>query len=204
MKVYFGYRVFTPANPTWGDPVIAVHDVITRDAAVDAEAIKPCDCRPLAIVTCHSPDGIEWGYPGSDPADLALSILADYFEETPTRVLDALRSLWTPRSKAAALHQQFKAEFLAHEQRDQWQIRADVIEVWLRSPSVRTCLGGLAKEDAELAEVRCLEEAEHGTAHYRPGAGASADPQRRRHREGQVLHAVDSLDLVRLRGERRA
>lgn len=164
MKVYFGHRVFTPENPTWGDPVVTIHDVITRDVTRDADAIRPCECRPLAIVTFHSPDGIEWGYPGSGPADLALSILADYFEETPELVLGALRTLWTPRSKAAALHQRFKAEFLANEQRDQWQIRADVIEVWLRSPSVRACLGGLAQEDAELAEIRRLEEAEHGTA----------------------------------------
>jgi hypothetical protein len=164
MKVYFGHRIFTPENPTWGDPVVTIHDVITRDVARDADAIRPCECRPLAIVTYHSPDGIEWGYPGSGPADLALSILADYFEETPEQVLGALRSLWARRSKAASLHQRFKVEFLAHEQRDEWQIRADVIEVWLRSPSIGTCLDGLTEEDAELAEIRRLEEAEHGTA----------------------------------------
>ena len=76
----------------------------------------------------------------------------------------ALKSLWTPRSKAAALHQRFKAEFLASEQRDQWQIRADVIEVWLSSPSNRACLDRLAEQDLELAELRGLEVAEHGTA----------------------------------------
>ncbi|MPZ50989.1 MAG: hypothetical protein GEU75_17095 [Dehalococcoidia bacterium] len=168
MKVYFGHRLFTPENPTWGDPVVTIHDVITRDVTRDvtrdADAIRHCECRPLAIVTYHSPDGIEWGYPGSGPADLALSILTDYFEETPEQVLRALKSLWAPRSKAAALHQRFKAEFLANELRDQWQIRADVIEVWLRLPSVRVCLERLAEEDAELAEVRALEEVEHGTA----------------------------------------
>ena len=110
MKVYFGHRVFTPDNPTWGDPVVAVHEVVTRDSAVDVEALRPCDCRALQIVTYHSPDGIEWGYPGSGPADLALSILADYFEETPEQVLGALKSLWASRSKAAALHQRFKAD----------------------------------------------------------------------------------------------
>lgn len=165
MKVYFGHRVFTPDNPTWGDPVVAVHKVLTRDSAVGLEAVKPCACRSLQIVTYHSPDGIEWGYPGSGPADLALSILADYFEEMPEQVLGALKSLWAPRSKAAALHQQFKADFLAGEQRDEWQIRGDVIEAWSRSPSIRACLERLAEEDAELAEIRRLDEAEHGTAH---------------------------------------
>ena len=164
MKVYFGHRVFTPDNPTWGDPAVAVHDVVRREDAMDAEDIKPCDCRPLAIVTYHSPDGIEWGYPGSGPADLALSILADYFGEMPEQVQAALKSLWAPRSKAAALHQRFKAEFLASEQRDQWQIRADVIEVWLSSPSNRACLDRLAEEDIELAEIRDLQGAEHGPA----------------------------------------
>ena len=58
-------------NPTWGDPVVAVHDVIGREAGVIAEEIRPCECRSLTTVSYHSPDGIEWGYPGSGPADLA-------------------------------------------------------------------------------------------------------------------------------------
>jgi hypothetical protein len=165
MKVYFGHRLFTSENPTWGDPVVAVHEVVTRDSVVDIEALRPCDCRALQIVTYHSPDGIEWGYPGSGPADLALSILADHFEETPEQVLGALKSLWAPRSKAAALHQRFKADFLAGEQRDECQIRADVIEAWSRSPSIRSCLERLAEEDAELDDIRRLDEVEHGTAH---------------------------------------
>ncbi len=31
--------------------------------------------KPLAHIERHSPDGFEWGYAGSGPADLALSIL---------------------------------------------------------------------------------------------------------------------------------
>lgn len=164
MKVYFGHRVFTPDNPTWGDPVVAVHDVVTREDARNAEAIKPCNCRSLATVTYHSPDGIDWGYPGSGPADLALSILADYFGETHEQVLEALRSLWSPRSKAAALHQRFKDQFIANEQRDEWQIRADVIDVWLASTSNRASLERLTEEDAELAHIRELDEEERGAS----------------------------------------
>ncbi len=33
---------------------------------------------PLPDVKRHSPDGFEWGYSGSGPADLALSILCDF------------------------------------------------------------------------------------------------------------------------------
>ena len=164
MKVYFGHRVFTPDNPAWGSPVVAVHDVVSRTAPVDVSVIAPCECRLLTVITHHSPDGIEWGYAGSGPADLALSLLADFFDETPERVRDALRSLWAPRSKAAALHQRFKSEFLANEQRDDWQIRADVIDVWLASPSNRACLERLAEEDAELARIREFDEEERGAA----------------------------------------
>ena len=32
--------------------------------------------RPLPHIERHSPDGFEWGYGGSGPADLALSMLA--------------------------------------------------------------------------------------------------------------------------------
>ena len=164
MKVYFGHRVFTPDNPTWGSPVVAVHHVVSRAAPVDVNAIAPCECRLLTVITHHSPDGIEWGYVGSGPADLALSLLADFFNERPERVTDALRSLWAPRSKAAALHQRFKAEFLANEQRVEWQIRADVIDVWLAAPSNRACLERLAEEDAELARIRELDEEVRGAS----------------------------------------
>ncbi len=37
--------------------------------------------RPLRHVMYHNPTGFEWGYGGSGPADLALSILAHYFKE---------------------------------------------------------------------------------------------------------------------------
>jgi len=36
-------------------------------------------CQPLAHVVRHSPTGFEWGYGGSGPADLALSILTHWF-----------------------------------------------------------------------------------------------------------------------------
>jgi hypothetical protein len=97
-------------------------------------------------------------YAGSGPADLALAILADYFEEPPEFVLAALRSMWTPRSKAAALHQSFKEAFVAIEQRDEWELHSDDIEAWLQTPANQTRLDELAQEEGELAEIRRLEE----------------------------------------------
>ncbi len=156
MKVYSGTRVFDPDSTTRG-----AASVVVANVADDG----PSDCRPLTHVPYHSPDGFEWGYAGSGPADLALAILADYFEEPPEFVLAALHSMWTPRSKAAALHQSFKEGFVATEHQDEWQLPGDEIEAWLQTPEIQTRLAELAREDEELAEIRRLEgEAERADA----------------------------------------
>lgn len=59
--------------------------------------------RPLKHVVYHSPTGFETGYAGSGPADLALSILLDFFHEGPAFA----------DGKAMFHHQQFKLDFLA-------------------------------------------------------------------------------------------
>lgn len=41
-------------------------------------AIREGRPQPLRHIVCHSPTGFEWGYGGSGPADLSLSILADF------------------------------------------------------------------------------------------------------------------------------
>src|SRR5207302_1533158 len=41
--------------------------------------------RKLRHIPSHSPDGFEWGYGGSGPADLALAILIDHLRERPPR-----------------------------------------------------------------------------------------------------------------------
>lgn len=156
MKVYRGTRAFDGDSMTRGEPSVVVQNV-----AHDG----PSDRRPLTRVPYHSPDGLEWGYAGSGPADLALAILADYFDEPPGLVLAALRSMWTPRSKAAALHQSFKERFVSTERRDEWQLHSGAIEAWLQTPAIQTRLAELAREEEELAEIRQLEqEAERADA----------------------------------------
>ncbi len=156
MKVYSGTRVFDRDSTTHGEASVVVQNVVDDE---------PSDRRPLTHVSYHSPDGFEWGSAGSAPADLALAILADYFEESPELVLAALRSMWTPRSKAAALHQSFKERFVAPEHRDEWQLHSDAIEAWLQTPAIQTRLAELAREEEELAEIRQLEqEAERADA----------------------------------------
>ena len=149
MKVYSGTRLFDRESITHGEASVVVWNAVDDG---------PSDRRPLTHVSYHSPDGFEWGYAGSGPADLALAILADYFEEPPEFVLAALRSMWTPRSKAAALHQSFKERFVATEQRDEWQLDSDDIEAWLHTPANQTRLAELAQQEDELAEIRRLEE----------------------------------------------
>jgi hypothetical protein len=155
-RLYCGRRVFDRDSMKRGEPSVVVQGVVDDRAS---------GRRPLAHISYHSPDGFEWGYAGSGPADLALAILADHFGEPAGFVLAALRSLWTPRSKAAALHQLFKERFLATEYRDEWQLDSGVIEAWLETPSIRARLAELAQEDDELAEIRRLEqEAESASA----------------------------------------
>ena len=63
-------------------------------------------------IVYHSPTGLEWGYGGSGPADTALSILADVFEERP-RVPKSIVA-----TRAWALHQAFKWAVVAALPRD--------------------------------------------------------------------------------------
>ena len=68
MKIYKGKRMASTA-------LVFVQEI---DAGLIVGAHR------LRHVVHHSPTGLEWGYGGSGPADTALSILADYFEESPT------------------------------------------------------------------------------------------------------------------------
>jgi hypothetical protein len=66
----------------------------------------------------HSPDGFEWGYAGSGPAQLALAILADALGSDE----------WAVR-----LHQHFKRDFIQNLPQDDaegWAIDADEVRRW--------------------------------------------------------------------------
>jgi hypothetical protein len=94
--------------------------------------------RPLRHIAYHSPTGLDLGYPGSGPADLALSILVDHLgegsrwrqaegEERPPRV---------PRgSRAWDLHQDFKRRFIASADRSGLVLREDEIGQWIEEHS---------------------------------------------------------------------
>jgi hypothetical protein len=64
----------------------------------------------------HSPDGFNWGYGGSGPAQLALALLYDVTGDQELSIKE---------------HQHFKRTFVAGWG-DEWQITTEEIEAWLR------------------------------------------------------------------------
>ena len=87
-----------------GDP----EDVVLwRTLGGEAHASVPHAVR-------HSPSGIEWGYGGSGPADLALSVLLAFTDEPP----------------ANALYQRFKHEVVTVVPEEGGVLRAADIRRW--------------------------------------------------------------------------
>ena len=87
----------------------------------------------------HSPTGFETGYGGSGPADLALSILADFLGVSPEKVKKVLDKALTLSSHNAShvplkMHQMFKSDFIARhklEPGDSYNIAGDEIARWI-------------------------------------------------------------------------
>lgn len=104
MKEYFGYRsgddTSCPAHVYWGDS--------------DGET-RPLSPKASQKIWNHSPDGFNWGYGGSGPAQLALAILYHF-----------------TKSREVALHwyQDFKWAFVAGWGIT-WAIRGEEIQNWL-------------------------------------------------------------------------
>jgi len=74
------------------------------------------DEYPLKHIERHSPDGFNWGYGGSGPADTALSILANCLG----------------MEQANVLYQSFKWEFVA-AWGDEFKITEKEIKDWARN-----------------------------------------------------------------------
>lgn len=68
------------------------------------------------LVWNHSPDGFEWGYGGSGPAQLALAILLDFLNP----------------GDAVALHQSFKVHFVAKFEHVEWTMTSQQIQEWIK------------------------------------------------------------------------
>lgn len=89
---------------------------ITRETP-PTRALVPIE--PRHDLRNHSPDGFEWGYEGSGPAQTALAVLTDFYEGK--------------RDDLALLcYQEFKAEVIARRAEDYWSITGEEILAWLR------------------------------------------------------------------------
>jgi len=70
----------------------------------------------------HSPDGFEWGYGGSGPADLALNILAAYIGKEA--------------AEKDGLYQEFKWDFIAPMPFCGGTIKREDVAVWLAAKGI--------------------------------------------------------------------
>lgn len=117
MKVYKGQR-FGP-NQDWL--------VIVEEGAI----VRPLDPKPSQKINNHSPDGFSWGYGGSGPAQLALAILLDAYDE----------------ELAKNLYQDFKWDVISKFPMEQsWELPLEEIELWIGGYSK---FNSVSKEKAE-------------------------------------------------------
>lgn len=102
---------------------------------------QPCGASIPRTVIWHSPDGFNFGYGGSGPADLALNILnafvppvdrADDTADYEPRNTDPVPCFKGSCSEFAARHHQaFKAEFIARLREPGGTITAASIKEWI-------------------------------------------------------------------------
>jgi hypothetical protein len=82
--------------------------------SVDGQPLDPrLDLRE------HSPTGLEWGYPGSGPAQLALALLAEHFRGQPDG-----------DDRALAVYQLFKWHLVSRLPAE-WTLTSDDIDAAL-------------------------------------------------------------------------
>ena len=106
-KVYYGRR--TPNGCR-----------VTKRFTDDAGHARSIPLNPQLKLRNHSPDGFEWGYGGSGPAQLALALLVDAVGDTRAGKVHAL-----------AHYQTFKFEVVARLARDEWELSHEAIKEWL-------------------------------------------------------------------------
>ncbi len=106
MKIH-GYRV----NQRGGACLVTI-----ADDAGDESVLTPAHLDPQ-FEARHSPDGFQWGYAGSGPAELARAILVRVIEED-----DRVRH---PRC-----YQSFKAEVISKIRKDEFELDFKAVRQW--------------------------------------------------------------------------
>ena len=87
----------------------------------------------LPFIGRHSPDGFEWGYGGSGPAELALAILTDLLGKKPPHLM----------------YHSFKIAIIAHLDRYQWYITDHAVTSWVKDFEAREAAAGRAIHDGK-------------------------------------------------------
>lgn len=83
------------------------------------------------VIKYHSPDGFEWGYGGSGPAELALNALHVMLQYNGRGIRNAFRSGADVSQDAFVLHQDFKWAFLATMPKAGGHVPLEVINEWI-------------------------------------------------------------------------
>jgi len=105
------------------EPAVAYVGIRTQEGAlvwVVRNRPKGTTVEPLRHIVRHSPTGFEWGYLGSGPADLALSILADFLHD---------------EEAADALAHAFKERVIARLPATTWLLDENALHAFLRQAS---------------------------------------------------------------------
>ncbi len=109
---------------------LANDTLISGQRTADGRALVWVDeDRRLPQVVHHSPSGFEWGYGGSGPADLALSILTLVIGDEQETV--AIFEGRTCGALAWQLHQLFKREVVAGLAHEAWSISVGEVRQWI-------------------------------------------------------------------------
>lgn len=94
------------------------------------------DGKPMCSIDCpirhHSPDGIEWGYAGSGPADLAINIL-HHFIVVPESMLTVM--MWDGSfisNLTERLHQRFKRDVISRVPESGCSFPEAYLRGWIR------------------------------------------------------------------------
>ena len=89
------------------DDLLIDGDFETREIHIDGKFLRP---EASLKVINHSPDGFNWGYGGSGPAQLALAILLKYL----------------PEDDARRYYQDFKWNVIAKLPREDFEVRLNL------------------------------------------------------------------------------
>ena len=98
---------------------------IRRDGGCLVVVLGNGGFHPLTHHVHHSPDGFEWGYGGSGPADLAMAILADAAPE----LFDDAEEPPIP----ARFYQQFKHDVVSRLPRSGWLMDQAAVLAWVQA-----------------------------------------------------------------------